>query len=306
MLIYIRLLLTSIFWAGTFIAGRVLGREDGTVTPFCAAFLRFFFASIPLVIVTRLKEKALPGLKGNEIAPVILLALSGVFLYHFLFLTGLKTIESSRASLIVATCPVFITLFSAFFFKEKLTVVKLAGIVLSVFGAVFVITEGKLADIFTKGFGEGELCIFGCVICWTIYSLVGKAMLHRLSSLVMVTYSVLLGAVMLFIPAILEGLFSEITKYTLSKDFSAIIYLAVFGTVIGFVWYYDGLKKVGPVKTSQFINFIPVFTVILAFLILNEKITISLIIGAILVLTGVFLTNARFNFSKKDLNYEHT
>ncbi len=299
MLIYIKLLLTSIFWAGTFIAGRVLGREDGAVSPFCAAFLRFLFASVPLVIVTRLREKKLPGLKRNEIAPVVLLALSGVFLYHFLFLTGLETIASSRASLIIATCPVFITLFSAFLFKEKLTTVKLAGIVLSVFGAVFVITEGKIADIFTKGFGKGELCIFGCVICWTIYSLVGKAMIHRLSSLVMVTYSVLLGTIMLFVPAVFGDLFADISRYTFSKDWSAIIYLAVFGTVISYVWYYDGLKKVGPVRTCQFINFIPVFTVIIAFLILNEKITISLIIGAVLVLTGVFLTNTKINFSKK-------
>jgi len=299
MLVYIKLLLTSIFWAGTFIAGRVLGREGGTITPFCASFLRFFIASVPLVIVTRLKEKTLPRLKRNEIVPIILLALCGIFLYHFLFLTGLKRIESSRASLIVATCPVFITLFSAFFFKEKLTLLKAAGIILSVFGAVFVITQGKLSDIFKRGLGLGELCIFGCVLCWTTYSLVGKAMIHRLSGLVMVTYSVLLGTVMLFIPAVFDGLFADISSYSFSKDFSAIVYLAVFGTVIGYVWYYDGLKKVGPMKTSQFINFIPVFTIILAFLILKEKITISLLVGTICVLTGVFLTNTKFNFSKK-------
>ncbi len=299
MLIYVKLLLTSIFWAGTFIAGRVLGREEGAVTPFCAAFLRFFFASIPLVIITRLKEKALPRLKRNEIAPVILLALSGVFLYHFLFLTGLKRIESSRASLIIATCPVFITLFSVFLFKERLTLLKLAGIILSVFGAFFVITQGKLTDVFKKGLGTGELCIFGCVICWTIYSLVGKAMLHRLSGLVMVTYSVLLGTIMLFIPAAFGNLFADITSYNFSKDWSAIIYLAIFGTVISYVWYYDGLKIIGPVKASQFINFIPVFTVILAFLILKERITISLLVGTVCVLTGVLLINTKFNFSKK-------
>ena len=304
MLIYAKLLLTVIFWAGTFIAGSILGREGGPVSPFCAAFLRFAFASIPLVIITLLKEKTLPRLKFPEIAAVIMLALSGVFVYHFLFLTGLETIESSRASLIVATCPVFITFFSTLFFKEKLTTIKLAGIFLSVFGAVFVITEGKLNEIFTRGFGKGELCIFGCVLCWATYSLIGKAMLHKLSGLIMVTYSVVLGAVMLFIPAVFDNLLTDISSYTLYKDWPAVIYLAIFGTVIGYVWFYEGIKIVGPVKAAQFINFIPVFTVILAFIILKEKITVSLIAGTVLVLTGVFLTNSKFSFAKKESVYE--
>jgi drug/metabolite transporter (DMT)-like permease len=298
MLIYIKLILTSLFWAGTFIAGSILGRENGVVSPFSAAFLRFAVAAGPLVFLTWRKEKRLRPLRYSDIVVVLLLALTGVFLYHFLFLKGLQKVQPSRASVIIATSPVFITFFSAVFFKEKLTMLKFAGIALSVFGAVFVITEGKLSMIFNKGFGKGEMCIVGCLICWVIYSLLGKAYIEKLSGLVIVCYSVVLGMIMLFIPAAFGGLFSEISTYTLTKDWTSILYLGIFGTVVGYVWYYDGLKQVGPVRTAQFINLIPIFTVLLSSLILKERITISLLAGTVLVLSGVYLTNKRPNYKR--------
>jgi len=64
----------------------------------------------------------------------------------------------------------------------------------------------------------------------------------------------------------------------------------LFGTVLGFVWYYEGIKSIGPVRAGLFINFVPVSAVFLAFLILDEPLTASLLIGAILVSSGVYLT----------------
>jgi len=63
--------------------------------------------------------------------------------------------------------------------------------------------------------------------------------------------------------------------------------------VVGFVWYYEGIKQIGPTKASLFINFVPVSAVILAFMILDEPITLSLFIGTILVCAGVYLTNKK-------------
>lgn len=61
--------------------------------------------------------------------------------------------------------------------------------------------------------------------------------------------------------------------------------------MIGFVWYYEGVKKIGPVKAGLFINFVPIWGVTLAFLILAEPVTLSLLIGTVLVVSGVYLTN---------------
>jgi drug/metabolite transporter (DMT)-like permease len=74
----------------------------------------------------------------------------------------------------------------------------------------------------------------------------------------------------------------------------SMFYLGFFGTVIGFVWYYEGIKKIGPMKASLFINFVPISAVVMAFFILDEPITLSLFIGTLLVCSGVYLTNKRF------------
>lgn len=292
MWIYVKMTLVSIFWAGTFIAGTNIGRENGPVDPFCGAFLRFAISSVPLLIFTWKKQGKLPRVEKSEILTIIVLAFSGIALYHFLFLKGLETIGSARASIIIAICPVFIAAASAYFFKEHLTIIKILGIILSVSGAVYVISDGNIKQIFSQGIGADELMIFGCVLCWAAYSLIGKAKMGKIDGLVMVCYSIVLGAVFLFIPAVFEGLFSSIGKYTMI-DWVSISYLAIFGSVLGYVWYYDGIHKIGPTKTAQFINFIPVFTVVIAWLILKEPVKLSLIIGTVLVLAGVYLTNTK-------------
>jgi drug/metabolite transporter (DMT)-like permease len=66
--------------------------------------------------------------------------------------------------------------------------------------------------------------------------------------------------------------------------------LGLFGTVLGFVWYYQGIQRIGPVRAGLFINFVPVFALLLAFFILKEPVTPSLLIGAVLVSSGVYLT----------------
>ncbi len=287
MKIYIKLLLTALFWGGTFVAGRIVSQNVG---PFSIAFLRFVIASILLILLTWRIEGKLPALKKFQIVPVILLGMTGIFTYNVMFFKGLKIIEASRASLIIATCPVFITIFSAFFLKEKLNLVKGLGIVTSVCGTIVVISKGNINQIFETGLGLGELYIFCCVLSWTAYSLIGKTVMSNLSPLVSVSYSVIVGAIALSIPAYFEGLFQNIGNQSL-LDWSCISYLGIFGTVIGFVWYYQGVERLGPTKAGLFINFVPIFAILCAFLVLQEQITPSLVVGTVLVISGVYLTN---------------
>jgi len=287
MKIYVKLLLTAIFWGGTFVAGRLVTQNVG---PFSIAFLRFAMASILLMLLTRKIEGKLPRLKKPQIVPVILLGMTGIFMYNVLFFKALKIIEAGRASLIIATCPIFITLCSAIFLKEKINPVKALGIVISVCGAVIVISKGNINQIIEGGLGLGEFYIFCCVLSWVAYSLIGKAVMNNLSPLASVSYSAVVGAVALFVPALFEGLLQNIPSQS-AVDWLCISYLGVFGTVIGFVWYYQGIERIGPTKAGLFINFVPISAILCAFFILAEPISIPLAVGAILVIPGVYLTN---------------
>ena len=287
MFVYIKLLLTTVFWGGAFIAGRVVAKN---VDPFSAAFLRFTIASVFLLLLTFKVNGRLPALKTSQIIPVIALGITGVFAYNVFFFKGLKVIEASRAALIIATCPVFVTILSSYFFKEKLTLIKAVGVVISVTGAVIVISRGNLIKILDGTLGWGEFYIFCCVLNWAAYSLIGKVLMKDLSPLILVSYSSVIGAIGLIIPAYFKGIMQNLTHYSL-MEWLSIFYLGFFGTVLGFVWYYEGINKIGPTKASLFINFVPVSAILLAFLILAEPITLSLAIGAILVTCGVYLTN---------------
>ena len=284
---YAKLLMTALFWGGTFIAGRVVVRNVG---PYSASFLRFAIASVLLVGLTWRSEGRNRVLKAEHILPVIVLGLTGVFAYNILFLKGLKLIEAGRASMIIANNPIFIALCSAYFFKEKLTAVRLAGILLSLSGAIVVIARGHFGNLFEGGIGRGEWLMFGCVASWVTYALVGKALMRSLKPLPAVTYSVLVGALALSVPAYREGLTVQFVHFTVT-DWLCLGYLGVFGTVFGFVWFYQGIQKIGAMRAGLFINFVPISAVLLAFFILGEPITPSLLIGAALVTVGVYLTN---------------
>lgn len=289
MWIYLKLLLTALFWGGTFIAGRLLADRVG---PFSAAFLRFAMAASLLLALTVRHEGRLPRIHRNQFIGLLFLGMTGVFAYNAFFFKGLQLISAGRASLIIANNPVFITLFAALIFKEKLSWLKAGGILLSVTGALIVISKGDPAALLRGGVGWGEILIFGCVASWVAYSLIGKTIMKDLSPLVSVTYSALIGTAALFIPAVAEGMVREVPHYTV-LDWVCISYLGVFGTVLGFVWYYEGIKALGPTRAGQFINFVPVCAILLAFFILGEPITWSLLVGAGFVITGVSLTNMK-------------
>ena len=287
MLTYIKLCFTAFFWGGTFIAGRAIGE---TVDPFSAAFLRFAIASVFLLFFVWRTHGRIPGINLNQLLPVVLLGLTGVFAYNAFFFKGLQMIEAGRAAVIIATNPVLIALFSAVIFKERLTWTKIIGILFSVTGAVIVITRGDPVLLWRGGLGLGEVFIFGCVLSWVSFSLIGKSVMSHMSPLLSVFYSTVLGAVFLFIPAVVEGMFGQAGGYG-PMDWTSLFYLGFFGTVLGFVWYYQGINTIGPTRASLFINLVPVSAVILAFLILSEPLTASLLVGTLMVSTGMYLTN---------------
>lgn len=260
------------------------------VGPFAASFLRFAIASVFLLFITWRVDGKLPAIKKAQIIPIILLGMTGVFAYNVLFFKGLKIIEAGRASLIIANNPIFITLFASYFFKEKLNPIKVTGIIISVIGAIIVISRGNFIELLNGNVGWGELYIFCCVLTWVAYTLIGKAVMTDLSPLVSVSYSSAVGAVALFVPAYFEGMMRDLVHYS-TADWFGIFYLGFFGTVLGFVWYYQGIKIIGPMKASQFINFVPISAVLLAFFMLGESITLSLLVGTIFVISGVYLTN---------------
>ena len=221
---------------------------------------------------------------------VVLLGFTGVFVYSICFLQGLHSVQAGRASIIIASNPIFASIFAAVIYKESLSVKKLLGILFALCGVIMAITNGHLGILFDAGLSYGDMLIFGAVLCWVGYQLIGKYVMRELPVFYAVMLNCIFGMLMLLHCVWLEGGFANIGQYLVSS-WLAVFYLAVFGTVVGFLLYYKGIDRIGVSRASVFINFVPVFAILSGWLFLEETITVYLCLVAMMVVAGGYMTN---------------
>lgn len=224
----------------------------------------------------------------KQLPLLLLLGFSGIFAYNFFFFKGLKTIPASRGALLVALNPIMVMLMSAVVYRERITLRKIAGIIISLSGVIIVISRGNIASLFS-GLATGDLFMLGCPITWAIYTMAGKPVLKLTTPLQASAWASMTGLVMLLIFAVDEPFPVDIP----SKAWLALAYLGVIGTVIAFVWYYDGIKIIGPMRTAIFTNLVPVFAVLLSVIILQEQVSWYTWLGGLLVIGGVLLVTGK-------------
>ena len=289
-LLVLKLTMVAVFWGGAFIAGRILAQSLPTMT---AAFGRIFIASILLVIVVIKIEGSLPRLNRKQIFLTAILGFTGVFINNICFFGALARVPAGRTSLFVSLTPIVIAILASFFFRERLGVRRWIGILVALIGAIVVITRGDLVSGITdinQSIGLGELMMIGAVFSWATYTLISREVIETLSPIVATTYSTLWGFFFLSIGAL--GEFKDIDWVLLDwRVWTSVFYLGAFGTVIAFIWFYEGIQAVGPSRTAIFSNLVPAFGVLFSVLLLGEPILISMVVGGLITALGVSLVN---------------
>ncbi|WP_317889325.1 DMT family transporter [Undibacterium oligocarboniphilum] len=287
---YLKLVAVALFWGGTFIAGRLVAQQ---IPHMIAAALRFAVACALLLPLAWKLEGGLPKLTRSQMQATFALGATGIFLYNICFFSALERMPAGRTALFVALNPIVTALALAALFGERLGARRWAGIALAFTGAAIVITRGDLAgalhDI-SQSVGRGELFMLCAVCAWAAYTIIGKHALKGLSPIAATTYAALWGLLLLSCGALLE--LPQFHWQQLGwQTGTALIYLGAFGTVIGFIWYYEGVKAIGPARTAVFNNLVPVFGISLGALLLGEPVLWSMLVGGLLVIAGVSLTN---------------
>ena len=282
---YTKLILMSLFFGGTFIAGRLIANEIPAAP---AALLRFSIASVCLLGLLYWQEQRFPVPSAKQCFGLVCLGLTGVLGYNLLFLKALQTVEAGHTATLVSSNPVLIALLSALFLGERITRLKALGICLSVFGAMVVATKGDLQTL--AHFSAGDRAVIGSGCCWALYSVIGRQMLKTLSPLTSVAYSAVAGALMLGVFTLCYQEPWMISSLSI-QTWLGILYLALPGTVIAFWFYYQGIESLGVIKAGIFTNLIPVSTLILSVPILGEVPSLSMLGGTFLVFCGVYLVN---------------
>jgi len=287
---YLKLVCVALFWGGTFIAGRLVAKE---IPHMIAAFIRFAVASVLLLMLAWRLEGGLPKLSRQQMHATFALGATGIFLYNLCFFAALENMPAGRTALFVALNPIVTALALALLFGERLSAVRWLGIMVAFAGAAVVITRGDLMGAvhdLSQSLGKGELFMLTAICGWAAYTIIGRHALKGLSPIAATTYASLWGLLLLGLGAVLELPRFEHARMTW-QVLASLVYLGAFGTVIGFVWYYEGVKSIGPSRTAVFNNLVPVFGISLGALILGEPILPSMIVGGLLVIAGVTLTN---------------
>ncbi|MHC8351209.1 DMT family transporter [Pseudomonas sp. RT4P38] len=288
--VYLKLAAVTMIWGGTFVAGRFL---SDSLSPLFAASLRFLLASVALAVFLLLARVPLARPSPRQWLQLALLGLFGIFFYNLCFFYGLHYINASRASLIVALNPAVIGLASWLLFKERLSRVKVIGIAICIAGAGLVIVS-RNPQLLTGNPDAwiGDLLIFGCVLGWGVYSLFSKDLNQTLGPVQTVTYSILLGTLMLWVTSAVRGELSVAALASLGpKQWLSLMYLGVLGSALAYIGYYDGIRKIGATRSGVFIALNPLTAVILGALLLGEQLTLAMCLGGGLILAGIFLCN---------------
>lgn len=204
--------------------------------------------------------------------------------------SGLSLITAVRSSVIMALTPSVVAILNMLFFRERAGALAGIGIVLAFSDAIVTITNGDLAALYSSGVSRGDAYLLGAALAWAIYTILARFAMDRLSPLALLAYSSVIG-VLLLLPVALRTAAISIFSGLPMRTLVGLLYLAVAAAGLAYLFYYEGIRAVGPTRASVFLNIEPLAAIVLGILILEEKITAPIAIGAVLVMTGLFLVN---------------
>lgn len=285
-----------ILWASANVAVKFALHD---LPPFTLGALRFLLTSLVLVSILGWREKGLHLPKRKDWWMLVWLGFVGTFLTNVFFFVGLNYTTASNGSLIMAGSPIVITALSFLVLKEKMHLGQLAGVIASFIGVVVVITNG-LGTFSTKpSLNIGDIILIGSPICWGLYVIFSKKILEHMSALALVTYSAIISTVFFIPPMIFEITRSNTIVHFTIPGLLAIGYMGLVAFPLSSFWWNRGLNVMGAGRSGIFMNGIPIVTMLLSVLFLGETITFSHIVGAILVIGGVYLTSLREQIKPK-------
>jgi len=285
--IHLKLIAATVFWAMTPIFGRMLADYQA---PYALAFGRFALATAVLFLFVRASSDVAPALSRRDWPAFFLLGLTGICLHNVLTLIAVEYTQANRANVIFASIPLMVALTDIVLLRRLPPGSALLGLAIGILGTLVVVTDGRPASLLDGGIGPGEWLVLASAASWAAYSVLGRPLLARHSPLTVTYYASLCGTVLLVPFVVLDGDVLGV----LVRDGDAWLMTAFVGclnSALAFLWYYQGVERLGAMRSSAYINLVPVFGVALAALVLGERASLAMLGGGALVIAGLVLLN---------------
>jgi drug/metabolite transporter (DMT)-like permease len=272
--------LATLTWATNMTLGRWLRNDVGPLT---LAAARFFIASLIFLILLRrrLPHERLPG---QDRWLLLGMALSGVVLFSPMLYLGLRFTSVVNATLINSFGPLITGVLAAALIAEPMSRRQITGALAGLIGVLVLLSKGSLALWDQASGNVGDVIVLGAVSLWAMYSVLGRKVMQGRSAMSSTALSDLLGLPILLVAALFEAQGQTID---LRPQVSlAILYIGIVPTVIGFLSWNTGVRRLGASGAMVFYNTLPLYGALLGFLLLGESITLTHVLGGALIIGG--------------------
>lgn len=276
----------ALFWSGNFIAGRALRDVLDPVTLNWIRWTLCLVIFLPLVGARLLRYHRVVL---REWKLLLCLGTTGIATFHTLVYYALAETTAVNALLILALAPAVTMAGATLVGDSRPSVAQWTGCLVSLAGAAILVSRFDLDSLRGLRINTGDLWMLGAVLVWAAYSLLLRGRPSDLPQDVTLAGSIIVALVLLT-PALV--IIRPLLPLNLGAGaISAILYIAIFASLVAFLLWSYGVTRIGPARAGQFIYLMPVFGPFLAVLILGESIKISQIVGAVCVFAGILLVN---------------
>jgi drug/metabolite transporter (DMT)-like permease len=272
-----------VLWAFNFI---VVKTAVAVLPPVGFTFLRFAIASTTLLLLLRWREGSI-GLPRRDLVAICGLGALGFGVYQILWTTGLTLMPAGDSALIIASTPVLVAILAVIAGSDVLTRAKLVGGLVSFLGVALVIASGAGLSLGDSLAGESITLL--AALCWSVYLAFGAPFLGRHTPLRATTWATVAGTIVLAPVAIVQLASAGLTEVPVDV-LGAVLYSGFLAAGVSNVIVQNGVKVIGPTRTSAFQFLVPALAVVFAFLFLEEPIRPGQVIGGVVIVAGVLVT----------------
>ncbi len=281
---YAQIFLAIVFWGVSFVATKTALLE---LLPVTIIILRLLLGSILLTtIAVSMKKDFSINLKSH--GWILILAIVGT-IHLWIQVTGLQYTTASNTGWIIGTSPVFMAVLGLIIYKEKITLIRLTGILISMFGLLMLIGKGDITNVdLIKN--KGDLLVLGSAFTWGVYSMVNKKISLSYSPLMTILYLFIMMAIII-IPFNLDLQTINSVINLSTTGWTSILFLGLFCSGIAYVIWAQALREMESAKVGVFLYFEPLVTVVAAWIFLREEITVIMILSGVIITAGIFIVN---------------
>ncbi len=277
-----------VIWSASFVATKT---ALPVIPPWTLVALRVLTAAVCFSAWLLVKRVKIPSISGKEWGILFLMSIFGASMHYGIETIGLQYTTASNASLYSATSPVIISILAALFLGERLTWKKALGIGVALAGVLVVQGPETLMQFELKGRLLGDFLVFLSIFMWSIFAVMGKGLTGKLGAPLVVSLATIMGALLLVPIGLYESSSRSFSPASITAEpWIAVLFLGVGCSFLGMFLFFYALQHMESQKVGVYLYTILPMTYIIAAFYLGEPLTLGLLIGSAIVLSGVYVT----------------